>query len=91
MFTNLTTSEEESTAFPVALPGMEISPRVEEFKLVMGNFSSDLEKFVLNLNFKRNKYIYLVYGEFLRVFLILEQPTWQHCFPGYSVVVDALL
>ena len=26
------------------------SPRVEEFTLVMGNFSSDLEKFVSNLN-----------------------------------------
>ena len=27
--------------------------------LVIGNFSSDLEKFVLNLNFKRNKFIYI--------------------------------
>ena len=63
------------------------SPRFEEFTLVMGNFSSDLEKFVSNLNFKRNKFIY---GEFLRVFLILEQPTWQHCFPGSAVVVTML-
>ena len=61
------------------------SPRFEEFTLMMGNFSSDLEKFVSNLNFKRNKFIY-VWG-ILRVFLILDQPTWQHCFPGSAVVV----
>ena len=35
------------------------SPRFEEFTLVMGNFSSDLEKFVSNLNFKRNKFIHI--------------------------------
>ena len=52
---------------------------------MMGNFSSDLEKFVSNLSLKgTNLYIY---GEFLRVFLILEQPTWQHCFLGSTVVV----
>ena len=68
---------------------MEISPRFEEFTLVMGNFSLDLEKFVSNLNFKRKKSIY-IYGEFLRVFLILEQPTWQHYFPGSAGVVTML-
>ena len=65
------------------------SPRFEEFTLVMLNFSSDLEKFVSNLNFKRNEFIY-IYGEFLRVFLILKQPTWQHCFLGSAGVVMML-
>ena len=38
---------------------LRFSPRFEEFTLVMGNFSSDLEKFVSNLNFKRNYFIFI--------------------------------
>ena len=39
---------------------------------------------------KNSIYIRYIYGEFLRVFLILEQPTWQHCFLGSAGVVTML-
>ena len=68
---------------------MEIFPQIRGIHISDGEFQFGFGEICLEFKFQK-KQIY-IYGEFLRVFLILEQPTWQHCFLGSCVVVDALL
>ena len=61
MFTNLTTEEEESAlTFLAVLPGMEIFPQIRGIHISDGEFQFGFgEIHLFNLNFKRNKFIYI--------------------------------
>ena len=59
------------------LPGMEIFPRIWGIHASDGEFQFGFGG-ILALELKFQKKLIYGNGEFLRVFRILEQPTWQH-------------
>ena len=67
---------------------MEIFPQIRGIHVSDGEFQFGFGEICLEFKFQKKK-IY-IYGEFLRVFLILEQPTWEHCFPGSAGDVTML-
>ena len=65
---------------PPVLPGMEIFSQVRGIHASDGEFQFGFGDFLApELKFQK-KQIY-GNGEFLRIFRILKQPTWQHCIP----------
>ena len=75
--------------FPAVLSGMENFPQIRRIHVSDGEFQFGFGEICVEFKFQKKQIN--IYGEFLRAFLILEQPTWQHCSPGSSIVVEALL
>ena len=69
---------------------MDIFPQIRGIHVSDGEFQFGFGEICLLIYISKETNLY-IYGEFLRVFLILEQPTWQHCFPGSTGVVTMLL
>ena len=66
------------------------SPQIRGIHVSDGEFQFGFGEICLEFKFlKKQIYIY-IWGIFEGVFLILEQPTWQHCSPGSAGVVTML-
>ena len=69
---------------------MEIFPQIRGIHVSDGEFQFGFEEICLEFKFQKKQIYIYIYGEFLRVFIISEQSTWQHYFSGSAGVVTML-